>query len=374
MLDNATRRRLGRRRGRADDPARAADRPRPRERQGRERLDAAAGSARASYALLLNEDAELRRGRGGADRRARRPTRGPPSPPRSCSRPDGNAAACAWRLPASAPRWPARCSSTACFTVQAGRAHAARSAGPSRARCSCAARRPRRSATSTRDFFVYSDETDFWKRLRRGLAHPLVPGGRADPPRAALDRPGRGEPPDRRVPPQPRPLHAQAPRPRRARCGAGPHRVGLCLGRSRRSFCPAMTPRATVYTPAGAPPRAGRGIREAAREHNARSPERSDRGGRHVAAPEWLEQSAAGAAGPGSSRPGRPGRGRRRGGLADRGKAPEDVSNPNAEFQDTEASRPPRSPPKKASRSARETFVWPTFGYTAARRATSRPT
>ena len=62
------------------------------------------------------------------------------------------------------------------------------------------------------DFFVYSDETDFCKRLHdAGWRILFVPQARGDPPRPALDRRRRDAAAHRRVPPQPRPLLPQAP-------------------------------------------------------------------------------------------------------------------------------------------------------------------
>ena len=68
-------------------------------------------------------------------------------------------------------------------------------------------------------FFVYYDECDFAKRLADAGWHTLfVPDADRRPPRPALHRPRRGPAADRRIPPQPRPLHAQAPLPPRRRC------------------------------------------------------------------------------------------------------------------------------------------------------------
>ena len=63
------------------------------------------------------------------------------------------------------------------------------------------------------DFFVYSEEVDFQKRMHdAGWRILHVPRAARDPPRAARHRPLAGRPPpDRPVPPRPRPLHAEAP-------------------------------------------------------------------------------------------------------------------------------------------------------------------
>ena len=182
--------------------------------------------ARGRYCLLLNEDSELRPGATAAllaaleERSGARRRRAP-----QLLAPTATPVPCAWRFPGSARRSPARSSCTAGSPCRAAASGRGGSTGRSRARCSCAARRPPRSATSTRDFFVYSDECDFCKRLADAGWHTLfVPAGRGGPPRPALDRPRRRPPAHRRIPPQPRPLHAQAPLGgrRRSRSAASP--------------------------------------------------------------------------------------------------------------------------------------------------------
>ena len=173
--------------------------------------------ARGRYCLLLNEDSELQPGAAEAllealdadpaaavagaqlldsERQARCPAPG--------------------AFPASARRWPAPCSCTACSPCRARAPRRARSTGCSRARCWCAARRPSRSATSTpTSSSTTTSATSASACADAGWRTLYVPGARADPPRPARDRPRRRPAADRRVPPQPRPLHAKA------RLGAG---------------------------------------------------------------------------------------------------------------------------------------------------------
>ena len=160
-------------------------------RRGKGANDSSCCAARAGrYALLLNEDSELRPGAtlalwqalqerpaGRLRRRAR------------CARPDGRRPALRLALPlARDARSRARCSCTAGWSCRAAAAHAARSTGASPRRCSCAARRPPQVDYLDPDFFVYSDEVDFARRLRdAGWRSLYVPRRRGGPPRAALD-------------------------------------------------------------------------------------------------------------------------------------------------------------------------------------------
>ena len=115
---------------------------------------------------------------------------------------------------ASGRRSPRRSSCTGGSSTQSPAATARREVGWVQ---SCAMLVRREAADSVGyldpDFFVYSEEVDFRKRLaRRRLADPPRAARPRDPPRAARHRPLAGRPPpDRRVPPRPRPLHAQAP-------------------------------------------------------------------------------------------------------------------------------------------------------------------
>ena len=77
------------------------------------------------------------------------------------------------------------------------------------------------------DFFVYSDEVDFARRLRdAGWRSLYVPAAHGRPPRAALHRRGPREA-DRRARAQQGPVHAQASRRGRRTGGALADRLGL---------------------------------------------------------------------------------------------------------------------------------------------------
>ena len=124
------------------------------------------------------------------------------------------------------------------------------------------------------DFFVYSDETDFAKRLRDAGWRVLhVPAAQAvHHEQLATDR-SPGAPPGGRVPPRPRPLHAQAPlagrSPRSPVCSPpGP----TCRGCSRRSCSPATTRAVTaLHARCALRPQRGEGLREGAEAYNAAS-------------------------------------------------------------------------------------------------------
>ena len=106
---------------------------------------------------------------------------------------------------------------------------------------------------------------------RRGLGEPVRARGAGRAPRAALQRPRRRAGTDRGTGPQPRPLHAQAPLPRRGPRGALADRAGLRrAGAAPRSPCPGTARGATGPTSAPAcDPGAGEGVREAAERLNA---------------------------------------------------------------------------------------------------------
>ena len=222
VLDNASERRLGRggaraRRRRPADRARAA-------RPARRRTTPGCCARRSGdFCLLLNEDSELQAGAvGGAARGARGAIRAPPRPGRSCSTPAASRSPAPGASPGSARRWSARSSSTggspcraAASEARAGRlGPVERAAGAPRGRGGGRLPRPRLLRLLRRVRLLQAPP-------RRRLARPLRPGGAGHPPRPALDRPRRRPAAHRRVPPQPRPLHAQAPlaRPRRSRCG-----------------------------------------------------------------------------------------------------------------------------------------------------------
>ena len=107
--------------------------------------------ATGRFCLLLNEDSELEPGATVALHAALDRDDGAGAAGAMLVRPDGEQQPSAWRFPSP---------STALFTAlwlhngarraEQRRGHAARSTGCSRRRCSCAARPPRRSASSTR--------------------------------------------------------------------------------------------------------------------------------------------------------------------------------------------------------------------------------
>ena len=161
-----------------------------RDGQGRERLAAAARRPRGRYCLLLNEDSELHEGATRALLDALEADPGAAAAGAQLLTSEGEPTACAWRLPdiplgarrrgvQPRPRSRAEHAATGC----------ARWAGCSRARCWCGATPPSRSAGSTRDFFVYSDETDFCRRLHdAGWRILFVPGRARGAPRPARHR------------------------------------------------------------------------------------------------------------------------------------------------------------------------------------------
>ena len=137
--------------------------------------------ARGRYCLLLNEDAELREGGGGgAARGPRRRTPVPPQPAPGCSRARASRPPAPGACRISPGRSRRRYSCTRGWPSRAVATRCARSAGRSRARCSSGARRRSRSDWLDPDFFVYSDETDFCKRLHdAGWRILFVPAARA---------------------------------------------------------------------------------------------------------------------------------------------------------------------------------------------------
>ena len=229
-----------------------ADRARAADRQGRERLDPA---ARGAGALLPAAQRGLRaaagRGRGAGRGARRRPEGGGgraaaarlrrQTRPLRLALPGGRHGARRRALPAP----PAH-------RAEPRRARPGGSTGRSRAPCWCAARRPPRSATSTPTSSSTTTSATSAKRLADAGWHTLfVPARRGRPPRPALDRPRRGPAADRRIPPQPRPLHAQAPRSRGGPRGPRAHRLVLRAARARGDRPPQPARRAsTGPTPA----------------------------------------------------------------------------------------------------------------------------
>ncbi len=122
--------------------------------------------ARGRYCLLLNEDSELK---PGATQRLRDALERHPDA--ACAgarllRPDGSAQACAWRFPTPASALVGALMLHRLFTVQSKGTHVRQVNW-----CQSAALLVRRRAAAQvdymdPDFFVYSDEVDFAKRLR----------------------------------------------------------------------------------------------------------------------------------------------------------------------------------------------------------------
>ncbi|HEY2142301.1 MAG TPA: glycosyltransferase [Solirubrobacteraceae bacterium] len=138
--------------------------------------------ARGRYALLLNEDSELRPGATLALYEALEER-----PDAACAgaallRPDGSPQASAWRFPTPLTALAGALFLHRVFTVQSGDGHRARSTRPTPRSphageprevdwCQSAALLVRRAAAEQvgyldPDFFVYSDEVDFARRLR----------------------------------------------------------------------------------------------------------------------------------------------------------------------------------------------------------------
>ena len=191
--------------------------------------------ARGRYCLLLNEDSELQPGatealiaaldadpRAGAAGAQLLDSAGAPVP-------------CAWRFPGVGTALAGALFLHRLLTVQS-KGDETRSVDWAQS-SALMVRREAAQQVGYLDpaFFVYYDECDFCKRLARGgPAHALRPLRPRDPPRPALHRPRRRPPPHRRIPPQPRPLHAQASREGSGFFGARVDRLGLCPAGCRR--------------------------------------------------------------------------------------------------------------------------------------------
>jgi N-acetylglucosaminyl-diphospho-decaprenol L-rhamnosyltransferase len=136
--------------------------------------------ARGRFALLMNEDTELRAGATLALYEALRDDGGAALAGATLVRPDGSAQACAWRFPTPLTALAGACMLQRVYTVQSRGAHTRRVDW-----CQSSALLVRREAAAAvgyldGDFFVYSDEVDFARRLRDAGWHSLyVPGALA---------------------------------------------------------------------------------------------------------------------------------------------------------------------------------------------------
>ena len=229
--------------------------------QGRQRHAAAAARRAGELCLLLNEDSELLPGAAAALIAALRADPSAGAAGAQLLDPAGDPQPCAWRLPGVGTALAQALLPPPRLVTESGGSETRRVGW-----AQSAALLVRRSAAEQvgyldPDFFVYSDETDFCKRLGdAGCATLYVPAARAiHHEQLATDR-SAGRAPGRRVPPQPRPLHAQAPRPgRRPRWSAPSRPSRTCRGRSRRWSCPATTRAGTSCTRARHCVRAARG-------------------------------------------------------------------------------------------------------------------
>ncbi len=136
--------------------------------------------ARGEYALLLNEDSELEPDAAATLIEALEADPGAAVAGAQLLDPDGSAAACAWRFPGFGTALAGALFLHRAFTVQSGGDETRRVGW-----VQSSAMLVRRNAAEQvgyldPDFFVYSDETDFEKRLAdAGFSALLVPSARA---------------------------------------------------------------------------------------------------------------------------------------------------------------------------------------------------
>ncbi len=215
--------------------------------------------AHGRYALLLNEDAELRPGATLALWQALQER-----PRAACAgarllRPDGRAQACAWRFPTIATALTGAVMLHRFYTVQS-KGERVREVDW----CQSSALLVRREAAAQvdyldPDFFVYSDEVDFARRLRdAGWRSVYVPAAVAVHHEQLLDR-RAARAADRRTGARARTVHAQAPL---SRCGverALADGLELCAARARCARAAGARPAALLAARHGhAAPRARR--------------------------------------------------------------------------------------------------------------------
>ena len=191
--------------------------------------------ASGRYCLLLNEDSEPRPGAVAAliDALDADPKAAAATPQLLDS--DGAAVPCAWRFPGVGTALAGALFLHRWLTVQSkGRVTRRVDWAQSSA---LMVRREAAVEIGYMDpaFFVYYDECDFAKRLAEAGWHSLfVPGAEAIHHDQLSTDLAAGLPRDRRIPPQPRPLHAQAPRARGCAGGAGSDGLVLRPARPRR--------------------------------------------------------------------------------------------------------------------------------------------
>ena len=240
------------------------------ERRGKAHCDSLLlRSARGRFALLLNEDSELLPGATRALLEALSADQRAGAAGAALLRPDGSAQACAWRFPTP---W-----TSLLAALGLARALVVQSRGEQTRRvdwCQSSALLVRRKAAAAvgyldEQFFVYSDEVDFQKRLSAAGYHTLyVPAARAihheqlssaqdSAPRIVELARGR----DRYM------------RKHHSRAAAFAVRVLSALGYLLRALPAALTPgrsptRALRHARASLMPARGSGLRERAEAHN----------------------------------------------------------------------------------------------------------
>jgi hypothetical protein len=194
--------------------------------------------ARGRYCLLLNEDSELRPGAAAALLAALDADPAAAAAGARLLDSSGRPVPCAWRFPGVGTALAGALFLHRLLTVQSRGDHPGgrlgpvqRSAGPPRG--GWRGRLPRPGLLR-----LLRRVRPLQAARRCRLAHPLRPQRRGDPPRPALHRPRRRPAADRRVPPQPRPLHAQAPFPPRGPGRPPAHRLVLRAARSGRDLSP----------------------------------------------------------------------------------------------------------------------------------------
>jgi GT2 family glycosyltransferase len=216
--------------------------------------------SRGRHCLLLNEDSELLPGAAAALWRASRAT-----PRAACA-----VARCVARTArrrrrpgasrASAARWPAPLMLGRAFNVQSKGAGVRRVDWGQSAALRCDAKRREEVGWMDGEFFVYSDEVDFQRRLADAGWHTLYVPAAVAIHHEQLSTGAQAARADRRARPRARPLHAQAPRRRGGVCGALAGGLDLRPAVARRARA-ARPRRAALPRPRarGAAPGAGRG-------------------------------------------------------------------------------------------------------------------